>query len=245
MKQKVYILAALLVVLATTVLAWPNTGVGTPVTEPKYSVHWLPSHKECIYRQADGVRYFLNITGYLKNNSYGVETCYPFVSRGGHRAKATSHATTGFLQGNMSTPTNTSNTTSNTTAHGNNTNTTRPCPTSSGGTYQTGISRNQTSCGPAMRPTQPPTLTLLGNGTLTIKAPYPKINGTKEFVLICNAPLNGSSTRYTWYYGDGAKSIEIKNGNTFHRYPLNQTFVVNCTALNSTHYSTASLVLHT
>jgi hypothetical protein len=63
---------------------------------------------------------------------------------------------------------------------------------------------------------------------LIIKPPYPKKN---EFVFICDDEFD--TKKYSWFYGDGEKQIEIMNRDTFHRYKNSGNYEVKCVSHKS------------
>lgn len=87
----------------------------------------------------------------------------------------------------------------------------------------------------------------LHGGQLYIKHPYPKINGTfVDFVFVCNMPTMAGTTKYSWFYDDGHKLIDITNRDTYHRFPKKSgPYQVVCVARNGTHYATDMVLANT
>jgi plastocyanin len=65
-----------------------------------------------------------------------------------------------------------------------------------------------------------------GGASITVKDHYPQ---TGAYVLECNTP-GFTPASYSWFYGDGMKSLRIHNQNVFHTYTVNGAYQVLCWA---------------
>jgi hypothetical protein len=75
---------------------------------------------------------------------------------------------------------------------------------------------------------------------LYIKEWYPKNN---HFVFVCDED-GFVADRFTWYYGDGHKLIDIQNRDTYHIYEQTGVYTVNCTASNGATSASDSMTIN-
>jgi hypothetical protein len=138
------------------------------------------------------------------------------VDIGGMNTTQESNVTNETNQTNITNTTNSSiNTSGNETT--NETNVTIPLNETNTSVNQTNTTENETN------ETHNETI---GEASITIKAHYPQ---SGAYIFECNTP-NMTPTRYSWYYGDGQKSLNITNQNVFHTYLENGNYEVMCSA---------------
>lgn len=77
------------------------------------------------------------------------------------------------------------------------------------------------------------------SGTIFVKEWYPKAN---HYVFVCNLETaDFTPTRFSWFYGDGEKQVDISNRDTYHIYQSGGNFTVLCFGSDGSRVRGASL----
>ncbi|MBI2546067.1 CHRD domain-containing protein [Candidatus Woesearchaeota archaeon] len=77
------------------------------------------------------------------------------------------------------------------------------------------------------------------NGSIFVKEWYPKAN---HYVFVCNLEAaDFTPTRFSWFYGDGEKQVDISNRDTYHIYQSGGNFTVLCFGTDGDRIRGASL----